>query len=218
MFLSDNDAGTITLKALVTELEHVRDWFHLGVYLEVPEADLMAISYKHETSRNLKAIKSDLFTAWMKSCAQPTWSAVVKALVGVQMEPLAKKLGLRYGKNYIIATVSTSAMSYTNLIVPTLCVSEKVKFRYPVQVYTLHIVTYVRALLSGVAKPPIGSLQCVTSWSFHCTVCTRGSCATCQRISDTSMAPVYIGTGNKLHVTVRDGQVLSCNIPRTNTD
>ncbi len=91
-------AGAVTLKDLVAELESVMDWFHLGVFLEVSQSDLLIIKSTHELSRNIKASKSDLFIAWMNTCAQPTWSAVVRALVGIRMEALAKKLAMKYGK------------------------------------------------------------------------------------------------------------------------
>ena len=37
----------VTLPALVEELVEVVDWFHLGVYLEVPEHELKEIRYDY---------------------------------------------------------------------------------------------------------------------------------------------------------------------------
>ncbi len=92
--------GAVTLKALVSELEEVIDWFNFGVHLEVRESDLMIIRHTHLNSRDVKASKTDLFTTWIRTSSQLTWSAVVRALVGIRMEPLAKKLAMKYGKNY----------------------------------------------------------------------------------------------------------------------
>ncbi len=92
--------GAVTLKALVTELEDVLDWFNFGVHLEVRESDLMIIRHTHLNSRDVKASKTDLFTTWIRTSSLLTWSAVVRALVGIRMEPLAKKLAMKYGKNY----------------------------------------------------------------------------------------------------------------------
>lgn len=74
------------------------DWFHLGIHLEVGESELMAISHKHQNSRDLKASKTDLFTVWLRTSNQPSWSAIVRALVGIRMMNLAMKLGMKYGK------------------------------------------------------------------------------------------------------------------------
>lgn len=78
-------------------MREVIDWFHLGVHLGVKEAKLQAIKYTHERSRNLEESKSDLFSAW-ETTNEPTWSAVVRALVGIGMMSLAKKLAMKYGK------------------------------------------------------------------------------------------------------------------------
>ncbi len=106
--------GAVTLKALVTELEEVIDWFNFGVHLEVRESDLMAIRYTHLNSRDIKASKTDLFTLWLKSSNQLTWSTVVRALVGIRMEPLAKKLAMKYGKRIIIQSLLKYRLTHTN--------------------------------------------------------------------------------------------------------
>ncbi len=65
----------------------------------------MAIRHTHLNSRDIKASKTDLFTLWLKSSNQLTWSTVVRALVGIRMEPLAKKLAMKYGKRIIIQSL-----------------------------------------------------------------------------------------------------------------
>ena len=90
-------AGAITLKSLVIELEDVTDWFHLGVYLEVSTTTLINIKYKYCYSNDNEASKTAMFIAWMNE-VKPTWSAVVRALVGIRMKPLARKLAMKYGK------------------------------------------------------------------------------------------------------------------------
>ena len=89
--------GAVTLKDLVAELDDVTDWFHLGIYLEVNTTTLTNIRHKYRYSDGKNVSKTDMFIAWINE-VEPTWSAVVRALVGIKMMPLARKLGTKYGK------------------------------------------------------------------------------------------------------------------------
>lgn len=95
-------ADAINLSALVKELKGMMDWPLFGMYLEVPEHELLEIEHKHANSRDIKACKRDLFTKWLRSQEQPTWSPVVRALVGMGLQPLAKQLGTKYGKDCVL--------------------------------------------------------------------------------------------------------------------
>ena len=90
--------GAVTLKDLVTELDDVTDWFHLGIHLEVSSATLRNIRNRHQRTGDIKDMKTDMLMGWMDNEVHPTWSPIVRALVGIKMAPLARKLGMKYGK------------------------------------------------------------------------------------------------------------------------
>ena len=90
--------GAVTLKDLLIELKDVTDWFHLGIHLEVSTTTLINIRLRHQHSGDIEAMKTDMFIAWLDEEMEPTWSAVVRALVRIKMKPLARKLGKKYGK------------------------------------------------------------------------------------------------------------------------
>ena len=87
--------GSVTLKTLVSELHEVVDWFHLGVHLDIHDSELMKIkrSYQEEDDRKTQAL---IF--WMKQSLDQSWSAVVRALVGIRMYNLAHKIAIKYGE------------------------------------------------------------------------------------------------------------------------
>ncbi len=94
-------AGGVTLHDLVIELEEVVDWFLLGVHLEVRDSDLMAIKETHLLSRDVNGSKIDLFTTWLRTSHHPKWFSVVRALMGIRMEALARKLAVKHGKSIL---------------------------------------------------------------------------------------------------------------------
>ena len=87
----------MTLKILVSELHDVVNWFGLGLQLDVPDTELMKIRYncRGEVDR----CKTDVFIWWMKQ-VDPTWSAVVRALVGIKMSSMAHKIAIKYGEQH----------------------------------------------------------------------------------------------------------------------
>ena len=74
----------------------VVDWFHLGLYLEVPEHELQKISLAH-TYRGVKRCKTEALIVWMEM-KEASWSQIVRALVDIRMMTLARHIATKYGK------------------------------------------------------------------------------------------------------------------------
>ena len=90
--------GEVTVKLLDQELQEVSDWFGLGLYLDIPPDELHTIKYE-PTLRRIQDFRTEMFSAWMKKLPEPSWSRVVKALMEIGREKLARKIALKYGKN-----------------------------------------------------------------------------------------------------------------------
>ena len=86
----------LTLLELVSELTIVVDWFHLGLYLGVPEHELLCIEQYQRG--HVQQCRTDMLTWWLQRGVQPTWTRVVRALEGIKMEPLARKIATKYGR------------------------------------------------------------------------------------------------------------------------
>ena len=84
----------VTLPVLVEELVEVVDWFHLGLYLEVPEHELKMIRYDYP---DVKQRKTQVLSVWMKM-KEESWSQIVRALVGIRRKTLARHIATKYGK------------------------------------------------------------------------------------------------------------------------
>ena len=89
----------LTLVKLVSELTTVVDWFHLGLYLGVPEHELFSIQC--EQMKNVQQCRTDMLNWWLQRGAQRTWTSVVRALEGIKMELLARKIATKYGMSTI---------------------------------------------------------------------------------------------------------------------
>ena len=71
------------------------DWFHLGLYLGLSPHTLEEMRVdKHGQT---KECRSAVFIKWMEDTVQPSWSAIVKALVGIERKPLAQKITIKFG-------------------------------------------------------------------------------------------------------------------------
>ena len=84
------------MNVLVSELSDVVDWFHLGLYLGVPHSVLLTVEADHRGQT--KRCKTEMLDWWMNNGEQLTWSAVVRALVGIGMRGLAEKIAVKYSK------------------------------------------------------------------------------------------------------------------------
>ena len=89
-------AGKITdLRDLMNETSTVTQWYLLGIYLEVDLPTLAAIKADHEDTKDRRT--NTLIQWWNR--VTPTWSAVVKALVGIGRGMLASQLAKKHGMN-----------------------------------------------------------------------------------------------------------------------
>lgn len=86
---------TAELVDLFRELEGVGEWLHLGLYLGVRLPRLMDI--KSENQLTTKDRREQVLIERQKQLTPLTWSAVVKALVGIRREGLAAHLASKYG-------------------------------------------------------------------------------------------------------------------------
>ena len=73
----------------------VTQWYLLGIYLGVDLSILATIEADHEDTKDRRT--HTLIQWW--NHATPTWSAVVKALMGIGREKLASQLAEKHGMN-----------------------------------------------------------------------------------------------------------------------
>lgn len=84
----------VTLRSLVEELATVVNWFHLGLYLNVPHSELMKIRYDYP---DVDQRKTQVLSVWMK-IKKGSWSDIVNALIGIRMKTLAMHIATKYGE------------------------------------------------------------------------------------------------------------------------
>ena len=90
-------AGKITdICVLMDELSTITQWHLFGVYLGVDLSILATIKADHEDT---KERRTHTLIQWWNHVI-PTWSAVVKALVGVGREKLAFHVAEKHGMNF----------------------------------------------------------------------------------------------------------------------
>ena len=68
-------------------------WYLLGIYLGLRPPTLDPINADYKTTRDCR---TQMLIEWQRRVI-PTWSAVVKALVGIGRERLASELATKYG-------------------------------------------------------------------------------------------------------------------------
>ena len=100
-YLSPFHAGKITdMRVLMDELSTITQWHLLGIYLGVDLSILATIKADHEDTKERRI--HTLIQWWNR--VTPTWSAVVKALVGIGREKLASHVAEKHGMDYIWLT------------------------------------------------------------------------------------------------------------------
>ena len=101
-------AGKIReLRDVLNELSTLNQWYHFGIHLGLHWSTLDAIKKDHTDT---KECRTQMLIEWQKQVI-PTWSAVVKALVGIGRERLASHLAIKYG------------MLYLYLLIPVACIT-----------------------------------------------------------------------------------------------
>ena len=89
-------SAAVTIKDLVSELHDVVSWFQLGIYLDISPSELMKIRADHREKTD--DCKTEMLVTWLRQTTQVSWSAVVRALVGIRMRALAQKVAAKYGE------------------------------------------------------------------------------------------------------------------------
>ena len=92
----DLTSAAVTIKDLVSELHDVVSWFQLGIYLDISLSELMKIRADHREKTD--DCKTEMLVTWLRQSTQASWSAVVRALVGIRMRALAQKVAVKYGE------------------------------------------------------------------------------------------------------------------------
>ena len=93
MFSSILTAPVPSLKALVAAVAPVRDWYTLGVQLEVPDHRLDEIEHNHP--RNASRCKVEVLRCWRASCQQPSWQSLATALRSMDENSIADSIEAR---------------------------------------------------------------------------------------------------------------------------
>ena len=109
------------MKLLDQELQEVSDWFGLGLHLDIPPDELHCIKYE-PTLRRIQDFRTEMFSAWIKKLPEPSWSRVVKALMEIGREKLARKIALKYGKNSLLKVL------YSSVCVPCHNISKDIAY------------------------------------------------------------------------------------------
>ena len=79
----------------MNEMSTVSQWYLLGIYLGVDLPTLATVKANHE---DIKDRRTHMLIQWWNRVT-PTWSAVVKALVGIGRGKLASQLAEKHGMN-----------------------------------------------------------------------------------------------------------------------
>ena len=96
--------GKITeLHVLVNELSTVTQWYLLGIFLGLHPSTLDTINADNKSTRECR---TKMLIEWQNRVT-PTWSAVVKASVGIGRERLASDLAAKYGIHTHVLTLIT---------------------------------------------------------------------------------------------------------------
>ena len=92
----------VTIKDLITELHDVISWFQLGIYLDISPSELMKIRADHREKTD--DCKTEMLMTWLRQTTNASWSAIVRALVGIRMGALTQKIAIKYGKSFLRIT------------------------------------------------------------------------------------------------------------------
>ena len=103
-------AGEIReLRNVLDELSTLNQWYHFGIYLGLHWSTLDAIQKDYADT---KECRTQVLIEWQR-CVIPTWSAVVKALVGIGRERLASHLAAKHGMLHLSFNLEISVACIT---------------------------------------------------------------------------------------------------------
>ena len=98
----------------MNEMTTVSQWYLLGIYLGVDLTALATIEADYQKTEDRRT--HTLIQWWNR--VTPTWSAVVKALVGIRREKLAGQLAAKYGMAVVILTYQLLVHNTESAIIP----------------------------------------------------------------------------------------------------
>ena len=81
------------LRELVQELEPIKEWFTLGLYLGLKDDELREIEADH---RYLQRCKDEVLSRWLRKGCNCTWRGVVEVLTQMGEIVVADKVKLKY--------------------------------------------------------------------------------------------------------------------------
>ena len=73
----------------------------MGLYLDIPAHELLSIELQQ--MKHVQRCRTDLLGWWLQHGTQLMWTAVVRALEGIKVDPLARKIATKYGRFIIQA-------------------------------------------------------------------------------------------------------------------
>ena len=85
-----------SLLDLMSQLEEVVDWFHLGLCLGVPQHEMLIMEKSQRG--DVKDCRTGMLTWWLQHGTQRSWTSIVRAVEGIKMEALARKIATKYGR------------------------------------------------------------------------------------------------------------------------
>ena len=143
----------VKLRVLVEELANVVDWFHLGIYLDVPDSELMKIRCNYQ---DVDQRKTQALSVWLKM-KKGSWSDIVRALIGIRMKTLAIHIATKYGE--------FMSSEYIKVYREGLCMLLLVHALIP----CLAVYTAIVSLIFGTVIPTSFTLlSLVFLWIFPC--------------------------------------------------
>ena len=91
----------LTLLELCKELQDVSNWYGLGLHLDIKPTELENIKYNDKLRSPVES-RMEMLSVWMKKLPEPSWSRVVKALMEMGLERLARNIARKYGKTVLL--------------------------------------------------------------------------------------------------------------------
>ena len=82
-----------SLKALVSAMAPVRDWFTLGIQLGVPDHRLDEVECNHP--KDASRCKVEVLRHWLASTQRPSWQNLASALRSMDLNSLADSVEAR---------------------------------------------------------------------------------------------------------------------------